>query len=523
MRVVVVGAGVGGLAAAVRLAAAGHAVTVLERGPAPGGKCGRLVLGDHRFDTGPSLLTMPWVFADLLAATGSRLEDEVELMRVEPVTRYWFADGSQVDLSADLPAALEALEAWSPGAGADWVRFLGTCAGMWRASVPFLTGPPPFSRSALPSRVARPAAPPDPRDFLRVKPWLTLRGLGRGLVRDPRLRMVVERFATYAGGDPRRTPAALAVAGYVEHAFGAWHVRGGLYALVEALVRRLDALGGQLVCERAVEGITVRDGRVAGVDTAAGHTAAEVVVFDGDAARLGALLPAGARRTSRPAGALGTPPSSARGGRGRMLAASRGGVSGGMFAGARLGRRAANAAERRSLSGYALMLGLRGRTPDGAHHTIHFPADYDAEFDDVFVRRRLVRDPTTYVAAPTVTDPSDAPAGDESWFVLVNAPPTGASADEGYEEALIDRLGVRGRVGVRARRTPADLERETGAPGGAIYGRAPHGRLSSLTRPRPQVRGVRGLLRVGGTVHPGGGLPLVALGAATVARLVGPA
>ena len=111
---------------------------------APGGKCAEVVRGGFRWDAGPSLLTMPQVFEALFAATGAPLEDELELLRVEPVTRYAFADGTSVELSADLPRALAALEAWSPGTGSDWLRFLGTCASMWGAAQAFLTGPPPW-------------------------------------------------------------------------------------------------------------------------------------------------------------------------------------------------------------------------------------------------------------------------------------------------------------------------------------------------------------------------------------------
>jgi len=194
VRIAVVGAGVGGLAAAVRLARAGHAVTVLEAGAAPGGKCGRVEREGFVWDSGPSLLTMPWVFRDLFAETGPPLDDELELVRVEPVTRYRFADGTGFDLSADLPSALEELETWSPGAGADWTRFLGVCAGMWRAAVPFLTGPPMWPPKPGGAR-------PDPLDFARVRPWWTLSQLARACARDQRLRMVIERFATYAGAD----------------------------------------------------------------------------------------------------------------------------------------------------------------------------------------------------------------------------------------------------------------------------------------------------------------------------------
>ena len=477
MRIVVVGAGVGGLAAAARLAFAGHLVTVLEQGPRAGGKAGRWQSGGFTFDTGPSLLTMPWVFQDLFSDTGAPLDAQVELMRVEPVTHYRFADGSGFDLSADLPVAIEALEAWSPGAGSDWMCFLGACAAMWRASTPFLLGPPPWP----PWRPRRDEPAPDPRALLRVRPWHTLRSLARVHARDPRLRLVIERFATYAGADPRRAPAALAVAGYVEHAFGAWHVRGGLYRLIEALVERLAQLGVPVRFGEQVTGIARSGRRVSGVLTASGEMlAADIVVYNGDAMALEGLLHMG---------------SSNRGRRPEP-----------------------------SLSGFALMLGLRGRGADLVHHAITFTADYDAEFDDVFEQRRLVRDPTLYVSASCATDPAQAPGDGENWFVLVNAP-AGArlspAQEDAYEAKLIERLGVRERVVVSARRAPSDLERETGAAGGAIYGAAPHGRLGTMRRPGPVVRGVRGLYRVGGTAHPGGGLPLVALSGALVAKLIG--
>ena len=386
----VAGAGVGGLTCAVRLAEAGLPVTVYEKEAAPGGKCGVVSQGGFTWDTGPSLLTMPWVFDWL----------ELDLVRIEPVTRYEFADGTAVEISADLPRAIEALEAWSPGAGADWTRFLGVCAGMWRASLPYLTGPPPPHLDA------------DPLDLLRIRPWHTLRTLARGLIRDPRLRLVVERFATYAGADPRHAPAVLAVAGYVEHAFGAWFPRGGMHEIVRALVRRLEAAGGELrLGTPAPPGVTVSS-----------------VPYDGD-----------------------------------------------------------------SLSGYALMIGVEDAA-ERPHHTIRFPADYDAEFDDVFVHRRPVRDPTLYVSAPP----------GQGWFVLVNAPVVEADWTA-YGDRLVERLGV--SPAARAERTPLQY--------GPIYGRAPHGRLGTLRRPGNRDRD--GVWRVGGTVHPGGGLPLVVLGAQRVA------
>ena len=474
MRIVVVGAGVGGLACAVRLAAAGHAVTLLEQGSVAGGKAGRVELTADgrtwRFDSGPSLLTMPWVVRELFAETGAVLP---ELVPVEPVTRYHFADGTHVALSADLDTSRSALDAWAPGTGAEWAAFLETCEGMWRASQPFLTGAPPWP----PRRPGPDEAPPDPRDLLRIKPWHTLRTLARAHTGDPRLQMIIERFGTYAGADPRRAPAALAVAGYVEHAFGAWHVPGGIYELVAALEARFAALGGELRYGAAVLGIVRgRHHHASGVRTADGVVAADHVVWNGDALALARQLDGGRHRRRE-----------------------------------------------RSLSGLALMLAVDGRTPGHVHHEIRFGASYDAEMDDLFVGRRPVRDPTLYVSTSSVTTPAEAPGDAENWFVLANAP-SGVDADwEAEADRVVARLGVGDRVRARHVRSPADLEAETGAIGGAIYGDAPHGRLGSVGRPGHRVRGVRNVWRVGGTAHPGGGLPLVMLGGALVAREIGAA
>ncbi len=490
-RVVVIGAGVGGLAAAARLAALGHDVTVCEAADQVGGKLGLVVqdvpgAGEFRFDTGPSLVTMPQVLRDLFADTGG-WPDDLDLEPLDPVARYRFADGTGFDAGEDLHAALEA---WSPGSGDDWRGFTARAQRVWHASRT------PFLESALdgPRTIAR-LAVRQPRDIAAIAPGRSLRSLGRRHLRDPRLRMFLDRYATYTGSDPRHAPAALAAVPYVEQAYGGWYVTGGLHRLGTAVEQRAVEHGARIRLRSRVSRILTEGGRASGVRLASGEELpADVVVANADAAHVyGSLVdaPSAARRLAR-----ATP----------------------------------------SLSGFVLLLAVRGRTPGLAHHNVLFPADYDAEFDDVFGDpARPVQDPTLYVSAPD--DPRVRPDGHEAWFVLVNAPRhgTGRGAVDwrapglaaSYADRLLDLLErrglpVRGRVLWSQVLSPADLEERTGAVGGAIYGTSSNGAAAAFLRPANRSP-VPGLFLVGGSSHPGGGLPLVTLSAQIVAGLVGPA
>src|SRR5215218_739846 len=497
-RVVVIGAGLGGLAAAARLAALGHRVTVLEQGPRVGGKLGWLERDGHAFDTGPSLVTLPQVYRELFDATGGPLEAAVDLVRLDPAVRYRFADGASLAMPGEPDAVPRTLdEALGPGAGAQWSALLQRAAAMWRISErPFLRTP--LHGAATLGRLAR-----KPADVATVAPWQTLRGLGAGYLRHPHLRTLLDRYATYSGSDPRRAPAVLATVPFVEQEFGSWYVRGGLRRLGLAVAERAVVCGAVVRTGCRVRRVLVTAGRASGVELADGEVLpADVVVCGADAAALyGSLLPP-SRTTARTRRSLrrGTP----------------------------------------SLSGFVLLLALRGRTPHAAHHTVLFPQDYDAEFDAVFGtgrfdRPRPVEDPTVYVSAPD--DPAlRADDDSESWFVLVNAPrhdPAGGVdwtapglADRYADSVLATMarrgLDVRDRVRWRVVRTPADLERDTGSVGGSIYGTSSNGARAAFLRPG-NVSPVPGLFLVGGSSHPGGGLPLVALSAEIVARLIGPA
>jgi phytoene desaturase len=420
---------------------------------------------------------------------------------VEPGFGYRFADGTSLTLpGVGAGAVAQALgDALGGSAADDWLALMGRAGTMWRLTRgPILSSPLDGWRS-----LAKLARTPD--DVRTIAPWQTLRGLGEAQLRDPRLRQLLDRYATYTGSDPRLAPAVLATVPYVEQTFGVWHIGGGLGMLANAMTQRAERLGVDIRPNTPVVQITTDGRATTGVVTAAGdRIAADVVVADADARTVYLQL----------------------------LDAQRAPVV----------ASAAKAVQRTtaSLSGFVLLLGLHGRSPDPVHHEVLFPAHYDGEFDDVFGGRRhparAPRDPAIYICNPR--DPLMHPDGDhESWFVLVNAPrheTTGAKGTidwdapglaQDYAERVLAMMAARG-VDIRDRirwqqiSTPADLQRQTGSPGGAIYGTASHGPRAAFLRPA-NASPLRGLFLVGGSSHPGGGLPLVGLSAEIVADLIG--
>lgn len=489
----------GGLAVAARLSAQGHDVLVVEQSGRAGGKVQTYRRDGFAFDTGPSLLTLPAVYRDLFLKTpvrrkGASLEENVDLQGLDPAFGYRWADGVNAVLPGSNSNRIAAALGLALGgsAEADWKRFSRRSADLWAATrVPFLESPLSGPRDLLPylNRWS---------DLRTVAPWRTLRGLARQYFDDPRMITLVDRYATYTGSDPRKAPAALAVIPFVEQTFGSWHIGGGIGQLADALYQRCLLREISFRFDTGVAEVTTEAGRVTGVKLDSGERlSADLVVSDVDAQHLYADL---------------LDDSAGKGVLARLRKATP------------------------SLAGFVMLLAVRGRTPGLQHHNVLFPADYDAEFDAIFSRApHPVPDPTIYICAPD--DPTMRPDSDhESWFVLVNAPrhdPAGGvdwtdlTLVNRYKERILDVLAARGhdirpRLLFTETRTPADLERATGSPGGSIYGTSSNGARAAFLRAANRSP-VPGLFLVGGSAHPGGGLPLVGLSAAIVAELVGPA
>ncbi len=495
-RIIVIGAGVGGLAVAARAAVKGHDVLVLEQGSRTGGKLHTLHHEGFAFDTGPSLFTLPAVYRDLFLKTGAALEDTVDLQEIEPGFFYRFADGTQLLMpGVGIGKAASAIgDALGGAAGEQWLSVMRRAAQMWQLTrAPVLQSPLDGWRST--ARLTRSVS-----DVRTIGPMTSLRRLGNGSFTDARLVTLLDRYATYTGSDPRRAPAALATIPFIEQTFGIWHIGGGIGRLASALDERARERGVEIRTGARVSSISMRDDAVSGVRLDSGEELpADMVISDGDSSELyGRLLPKSSL-TNRVRRSL--------------------------------------ARQQPSFGGFVMLLALRGRTGGIAHHNVWFGPDPDAEFDQLFAARPVLNaSPTIYACVPD--DPLMRPdAEHESWFILVNAPRHSSTGERGtinwraadvaadYARLVLAQLAARGtdlreRILWQQIQTPADLEDEVAAPAGAIYGMASTGSMSTFRRPA-NASPVPGLFLVGGSAHPGGGLPLVGMGAELVAEAIG--
>jgi len=494
--VAVIGAGMGGMATAARLAKAGHQVTVYEASDRHGGKCRTEWIGNYAFDTGPSLLTLPAVYRDFFQRTGEVMGRVLELIAVNPSFDYRFSDGKSVKFAnlsrkETLAAVKESL---GDNAAHEWDRVMSKAEAMWDVSRE------PFIESELRSIASLLKRPTLLRDLRIIAPWKSIRDLK---IEDLHLRNILDRYATYSGSDPRVAPAVLASIAFVEEAFGAWHIKGGVGKLADAVYQRCLDRGVKFEFNSPVTSINHNGKQITGVTLSSGSAVEyEIVVANADASLVYNKL-----------------------------------ISGKV---AKLKRTRKNLAKAEpSLAGFSLLLGLRpSDKPSGlSHHNVLFPKDYDQEFEDIFNRKVPVADPTIYICAPN-DDAMVKHPGHGAWFVLVNAPRHSESGIDGfnwsdkdanhrYAMKIIDAIEARG-ISVRDRlevleiRTPADLERTVMAPGGSIYGTSSNGARSAFLRAKNRSP-LKGLYCVGGSAHPGGGLPLVGLSAEIVAQaVVGP-
>lgn len=484
MRTAIIGAGIGGLAAAVRLAAAGDEVTVWEKNPAPGGKMDELRMGSYRFDTGPSLFTLPELVEELYGLCGERMEEHLPVRRLDASCRYFFPDGSAFTFYDD-PLRLSQEFARQGISDEPALR-----RRLEKAREAYELGAPVFLFSDF-HRISNFNTPPYRRvaremgklDFLR-----TMHGANRRDFSDPRLVRLFDRYATYNGSSPYRAPATLNMIAHLENNLGAFFPEKGIHSIADELCRLGLRQGVRFRFSSPVERIVVEKGRAVGLVAGGERVRYDRIVSDVDVRYLSERLLEG-----HPL-------------RGRL-------------------RRAEP-----SSSALIFYWCMKGRFPQLGLHNVLFAEDYRAEFRHLFRKGDIADDPTVYLFISSKAVAGDAPEGCENWYAMVNAP-----ADRGQDwerivrrtrEHILRRIGlvlhvnVADAIAAETVCTPPDIASRTMSACGALYGASSNSVLAAFLRHPNTLSAFRNLYFVGGSVHPGGGIPLCLASAKIVCELI---
>lgn len=478
-KVVVIGAGIGGLTCAIRLAYHGFSVTVIEKEETVGGKLQRVDTGDYQFDLGPSTITMQHVFADVFTACGRRIEDYVTFYPLKDGTRNFFADGSIVDFSPDVDHVEQQIAKFSQRDAANYRSFLQVSSRFYQIAErqffsQLISGKGKFSPSLLAS-------------FMKIKPFTTYQALLRRFFEHPNTLAMFGRYATYVGSSPYQAPAIFAMMAHLEGNQGIHGVMGGTYTIVSALEKLAQELGVIIKNNVTVENIIVEKKKAVAVRTNVGDFFADEIIANVDALTVYQKW-------------LKNHP---------------------------LHKKIAK--KEPSLSGFTLLLGANKQYTQLRHHNVFFPDDYKSEFEAIFSNKRMPDEPVIYICNSSYSEPDRAKVNGSNLFVLVNAPSLSDEMSwsldkkEALRERILQRLenkelkNLRDSIDYQEMMTPADLQTRTGAYQGTIYGMSSNGFNQAFFKVPNKDKYIEHLYFVGGSTHPGGGTPMVTISGSLVA------
>lgn len=478
-RAIIIGSGVAGLATAIRFARKGIETEVFESATAPGGKIAERRFDGFRFDAGPSLLTLPELVQELL-------DDDlkIQVQKLEIITRYFYPDGTQLTAWNDVQKLSEEVDKQLKVPAESVTRYLQKSAKVFDLTADlFIFGSFHRLRNLLNWKALKTLL-----NFRKLQAFRSLHEYNQQELENEKLVQLFDRYATYNGSNPYKTPATLSVISHLEHNLGAFIPEKGMFQVTESLYQQALRLAVKFHFNQPVRKVETEPDAVSGVWTDSGFHVAEIVVSDVDIYRFySSILP---------------DPS-------RLKKAEK---------------------EERSSSALIFYWGMKDVSPELDVHNIFFSADYKKEFADLFERKTISEDPTIYIYVSSKYNPEDAPDDCENWFVMINAP---TDVGQNWNE-LID--STRQNILKKLERmldkklddfilceeilSPPEINKQTGSVGGSLYGNSSNSRYASFNRHANFRRDIRGLYFVGGSVHPGGGIPLCLSSARIVEGLV---
>lgn len=486
-RIVVVGGGLGGLAAACTLAARGYSVTLFEASPWLGGKAAVLSEAGFRFDMGPTILTMPNVLRRIFQEAGRNLDDYLKLVRLDPQWRCFFDDGSSLDLVENVESMAKSLDTYSPNSGTaeGYRKFSKLSDRLHRISDDYF-----FWKSIGGIRdmidVKAGFKPKILGDVMAMRMGQSVAGTVRKFITDARVAQMIDHFTQYVGSSPDASPAVLCGIAHMQTEEGIWYPIGGTRAVPESLVKLGTELGVEYRPNTSIKRLIVADGKaVTGVETESSEIVeSSAVVSNADAVRTHRELVNGAA------------PQAVKSFDGRRKYEP-------------------------ACSGVVLYLGLNKAYDHLLHHGFVFSRDPHQEFDFIYRKGEPAPDPTCYIAATSRTEPGTAPPGGEALYVLVHTPYLRPHHDwkrmlPEYRRVILEKLKTTGkmpdieeRIVFESALTPQDIHDRYRVLNGAIYGIASHGKWLGAFKPANRSRDLKNLYLAGGAAHPGPGMPMV--------------
>lgn len=486
LNISIIGAGIGGLSAACLLASKGHKVSIFEKNNSFGGKMNLVEAEGYRFDTGPSLFTMPETLEALFTQCGTSLAEQLTLLSLSTNCRYTFADGTRFDNHHSLEATLEEIKRIAPKDLEAYKEFLSYSENLFHKTEHAFIRNPLFDMSDFKNL--------DLLSFFKIDAFTTVSKRVDSYFKSPYLRQFFKRFTTYNGSSPFLAPATLNVIPHIELNQGGYYVKGGLFKIVEALYNLVLSLGVEIHFDSEIKQIHTESKRVSSIELISGEkVSTSLIVANSDATET----------ITR------------------------------MFDESSISHRKQQKAKavEPSCSGFVLLLGINKKYEQLLHHNIFFSKNYEREFEDLFVRKVMPEDPTIYIANTSFTDKEHAPEGSSNLFVLVNAPYLSDSFDwkdeaSKYTDRIISILEEKGLTELSSSIqfqeiiTPQDFYTSYRSNKGSIYGTSSNSKFSAFVRPHNKSKMIDGLYFVGGSSHPGGGIPLVIQSAFNAVQLI---